>query len=89
MDGENRQDRGVSDDGECLWSVRWHGYRRVFGEGGLVTEEVGSACELRVMVEGDWIVCGGDGCVVVAAGDAGRFERLAVCLLGRSVVSRE
>lgn len=64
------------------WSVVWHGYVRETTDG-KVTREEGAGCRLEVYEDGNWIICGGDGCVLVSDDDPARFERLAQALLGK------
>lgn len=78
------------DDGrrDPRWVVVWHGYVRESRNGAIVREE-GAGCELKVFADGNWIICGGEGCVLVREDDPVRFEHLARGLLGKEWGSEE
>jgi hypothetical protein len=40
---------------------------------------------VSVFVPGNWIVCGGDGCLVLRTEDIETLRMLALCLLGRDL----
>ena len=90
MSGQQTDEMVVSgerqaNDGPVLWSLRWRGPWRLRNGDGDVLDEGHMICELRVYRAGNWIVCGGDGCVVLADDDPAHLDQLARCLLGRVV----